>query len=115
MRQGLDFPLLDDVRWAPEVGSSGGARRGRSRRRFALAHKIAEARIELMRIRALSATNDRHRLWGIQISGRSGSKRFPGSAARYKHKAQNGIRARITERILRLMFINSKRSRVMMI
>ncbi len=54
MRHGLNFPLLDDVRWAPEVEvlASRVAGKAAPAERLALAHKIAEARIELMRIRA---------------------------------------------------------------
>ena len=48
------LPLLDDVRWAPEVEVLAARVAGEAApaERLALAHKIAEARIELMRIRA---------------------------------------------------------------
>ena len=53
LRHGLNLPLLDDVRWAPEVEvlASRVAGEAAPAERLALAHKIAEARIELMRIR----------------------------------------------------------------
>ena len=54
LRHGLNFPLLDDDRWAPEVEVLAARIAGEAApaERLALAHKIAEARIELMRIRA---------------------------------------------------------------
>ena len=54
MRHGLNLPLLDDVRWAPEaeVLASRVAGEAGPAERLALAHKIAEARTEVMRIRA---------------------------------------------------------------
>ncbi len=54
LRHGLNFPLLDDVRWAPEVEVLASCVAGEAApaEHLALAHKIAEARIELMRIRA---------------------------------------------------------------
>ncbi len=54
LRHGLNLPLLDDVRWAPgvEVLPARIAGEAAPAERLALAHKIAEARIELMRVRA---------------------------------------------------------------
>lgn len=54
LRHGLNLPLLDDGRWAPEVEvlALRIAGEAASAERLALAHEIAEAQTELMRIRA---------------------------------------------------------------
>lgn len=113
LRHGFNLPLLDDVRWAPEVETLAARVAGEAAERLALAHKIAEARIELMRIRAYRRQMIDTAYGGSRFLAGPEARDFTARARATSTRRETGYGRGLQTKYLSPMSVNTKPLRAM--